>query len=194
MSQYSSIIDRFIKGALLPEIDALNLKLASMEEFSYDGPEISAMRAKVNKLIPIYDFLHEYNIGDEICELSTLETLMSITGLGILSSDSSQPVIESTLTNDVQPSGLNYQDAAYLSILVDGKIFDGSPIDAANEHTIIFSAVTDIDILTVNGTTNTTNRYSFINEFFSVGPHSYSVVLTRDDETVFSKTIIIEAI
>ena len=193
MSEYSQTVSTFLVGSLIPEIDSLNLKIASMEEFSYNSDTLNSMRLRVNRLVPVYDFLLEYVEGEEECDFTILTTLISLTGLGVLSNISSQPVIDTPL-NDSQPMGLNEQDLAYMSILVNGSVFDGSPVKSTDEHTIIFSSSVDIDSIIVNGDSNPSSSYRIINAILAVGSHPYTVVLVKNGVSVFSKTITIESI
>jgi len=119
MSQYTIQIDQFIVNSLQPEIDALNLSLASMEEFGYNNHAIKTTRAKLNKLISLYDFLKEYAYGDEEVDLSILSTLISISGLGILSDESNQVKIQN-LTDSLD---VNVRDLhEVIRVYIDGSL------------------------------------------------------------------------
>lgn len=84
MSKYSTHVKQFIDYTLTPEINACNIKLASIEAEGFASATITALRDKLFLLIPVYDFLREYVDGNEECEFDTLTELMSITGLEVL--------------------------------------------------------------------------------------------------------------
>lgn len=192
MSQYSSLVNRFIINSLLPEIDSLNMSLASMEEFGYNSTPINLVNEKLSKLLPVYDFLIEYAEGNEECEFGIIEKLMNITGLSIMSDDTAQPIINSPVSNNTT-SILSYQDASYIRILIDGKLFDGSTI-TADEHTITFTSEVDVDSITINGSNHIGSTFSYVNTLLSAGNHEYNIILIKDGESVFNKTIIIESV
>ncbi len=88
MSAQTIQVDQFLLNKLQPEIDRLNLSLISMEENGYDNYAMRITRDKLNKLVPIYDFLKEYAYGKEELDSVTLETLMDLVGTYSLSNKS----------------------------------------------------------------------------------------------------------
>lgn len=196
MSQYSLHVNQFLENSLLPEIDKLNIQLASMEEFGYDSIAIVNTRIRVNKLLPVYDFLNEYVIGEEECDWVTLRNLMSATGLGILSNMSAQPIVNVPITASTQ-SSINYTDMENLAMYVDNKLYDGSRVKASTQHTITFMGTSDLDSMAINynGVTTTYKRpvAKFVNITLAVGIHSFVVMLYKNGITTYTKTLTIQS-
>jgi len=119
MSQYTIQIDQFLLNSLQPEIDRLNISLLNMEKYGYNNPSMDATKEKLNKLLPIYDFLYEYAHGNEEADIEQLNRLMSFTGTSLLSDKTSQKIITSK-RSDIAVN-TNY-DIDFLRIYVNGEI------------------------------------------------------------------------
>lgn len=96
MSAKKIQVDQFLINELQPEIDALNLSLVIMEENGYASKAITDSRKKLNKLIPIADFLKEYAYGTEEVEDSIIDEIMTVAGMSDLSSTTGGPIIQAT--------------------------------------------------------------------------------------------------
>ena len=96
MSVQTIQVDQFLLNKLQPEIDRLNLSLISMEENGYDNRAMHITRNKLNKLIPIYDFLKEYAYGKEEMDTGLLTTLLDLVGTYNLSNKVPKQLVQST--------------------------------------------------------------------------------------------------
>ena len=119
MSQYTIQVDQFLLNTLQPEIDRLTISMLNMEKYSYNNASVIATKSKLNKIMPVYDFLNEYAKGNEEIEMKDLKEIMSIAGLSSIdlsATDSSnlgirpKQSVATSLIND------------FVRVYVDGQI------------------------------------------------------------------------
>ena len=187
MSDYSNIIRPFLDEQLIPEILKLNLELVSLEEFGYQNDRIIALRNRITKLTPIYDFLIEYVDGEEECDWYILRDLMSMTGLAILSERTVQPEI-------IQPSPVIQTN---LLVTLNDIPYSTGQVPAG-EYNIRFVAPEEIDTITIqhagDSWSSTTNEFEFINMLLAPGMHQFVITEKIGGATEHSYTITIEAV
>lgn len=195
MSQYSQHVSQFILNSLSPEIDRLNVELSSMEEFGYDSKEIRDKRKRVNKLVPVFDFLNEYIVGDEECDFSILRNLISMTGLGVLSSISQQPKV--LTTSDANKTATNPAQDDKLIVYIGSDVYDGSIVNTGS-YTLTFIGNSEIDSISVSkngGSAIVSSKpvVKLINTSLPIGINSFAVNMTKNGVLVYTKTITIQA-
>ena len=121
MSQSTIQVDQFLLNSLQPEIDRLNISLLNMEKYGYNSPVMQTTKKKLEKLLPIYDFLYEYAHGNEECDIAKINRLMSFTGTSLLSKKTSAKMIPTTR----RELSTNYDYTAdFIRIYADGEIMD----------------------------------------------------------------------
>lgn len=193
MSKYSLHINQFLQNSLNPEIATANLRLASAEEFGYNSPVISGLRKRMDTLLPVYDFLSEYVDGDEECDWSVLQTLMSITGLQVISQFSPQAQINSpVVTSDDQTSA--YEGSIF--VFVDSEKYDGSLLNSRIEHSVTFIGPASADkmIKTYEGssTSHSGSSIKIRNHQFAAGSHQYIIQALSNGEVTETRTITLQ--
>lgn len=130
MSAYTIKVDQFLLNTLQPEIERLNISLLNMEKYGYDNPSMVRTKEKLNKIIPIYDYLYEYTHGNEEANIEDIEKLMSFTGANLLSKKSTQTIIA---TARGPLSVENNLDIDFLRIYEDGEIKTNNLIYVSDE-------------------------------------------------------------
>jgi hypothetical protein len=193
MSLYSNRLNLFLLNSLEPEINRLNLQASSLEEIGFENEYLLGVRNKLEKLIPIYDFLKEYADGGEECDWSDLIELIRITGLDILDINSEQPTIPSSVNSD--STSIPAEESQYFVLLINGKVYDGSILNSNKSYNFSFVPATDVDSITVlfgesTFTKNTTVK--IINPVLTSGTNTFSVTGIKDGLITFNKKITIQ--
>jgi len=149
MSQYTVQIDQLLINHLKPEIDRLNKSLASMEKMGYSNKAIKDTRIKLNKILPVYDFLYEYVHGKEELDLSILKVLINNVGLSLTTDRSNELIIQSSRGS----ADLNraYGNDEIIRVYKDGEILldDFIAQDFDNSTFMVYGGQ-DIDKIEVN--------------------------------------------
>ena len=119
MSDYSEQVTNVLDGTLVPRMKRLVSSIALIEPYSIDSDDLKERYEELCYLTTIYDYLHEYEIGEE--EMSDEYLLSAIRLIGNISIN---------LQPEVFNPASNFQDQGVLfDVLIDGVPFlDGSTV------------------------------------------------------------------
>lgn len=119
MSEYSTQVTNVLDGTLVPRMKQLVSSIALIEPYSIDSEDLKGKYDELCYLSAIYDYLHEYEVGEE--EMTDDALLTAIRLIGNISIN---------LQPEVFNPAANIQDQETLfEVLIDGVPFgDGGSI------------------------------------------------------------------
>lgn len=115
MSQYSQQVTNVLDGTLVPRMKRLVSSIALIEPYSIDSIDLKERYDELCYLSAIYDFLHEYEVGEEAMSDDLLLTAIRLIGN---ISINLQPEVFNPASN------LQGQEALF-EVKVDGHPFTG---------------------------------------------------------------------
>jgi hypothetical protein len=80
MSLYSEQIDLVIRERLIPKMRGLATDIAAIEPYSFTSAELERYKRELDYYCMIYDFLEEYQTGNEEIEASKLVSITKLVG------------------------------------------------------------------------------------------------------------------
>ena len=126
MSEYSEQVTNILEGTLVPRMKRLVSSIALIEPYSIDSDDLKERYEELCYLTTIYDYLHEYEIGNE--EMSDDSLITAIRLLGNISINL-QPEVFNPATN------VQDQEALF-DVMIDGGAFSDGELITPGTHNV----------------------------------------------------------
>jgi len=115
MSQHSLQVTHVLEGSLIPKMKQLVSSIALIEPYSIDSKDLKERYHELHYLSMLYDYLHEYEIGEE--EMVDDSLLTAIRLMGNISINLQPEVF--------QPASNQQPQEALFELFIDGVPFTG---------------------------------------------------------------------